>query len=269
MDKPKEILCPQCGGRLTGTTLTMIETALESEEAVDFAVNCPLCGKMITRRDIELVKDRCRTRIEQPVTMSSRGKPPWEDMSKSFITRLIKTLHSSLFTPTGFFRKMSASGGKRKPMCYALFTGILGIIFSVVWSIMFWKAIQDLPAGLLRTILEQGILPPIASAGMLLAGPFFIIIMLFIWAGILHLFLMMVKGTQAGYETTFRVLSYSYGSTAILNIIPFFGWIIEFIWQTVLLIIGLKEVHSTSGKKAAFAVLIPSILGFGIVFLCL
>jgi hypothetical protein len=93
--------------------------------------------------------------------------------------------------------------------------------------------------------------------------PFMIILGLFIWSGILHVFLMMVKGTKAGFEATFRVVSYSYG-TNVLNIIPFCGGIIAWVWSIVLSIIGLKEAHETSGGKAAFAVLFPFLLCCGL-----
>jgi hypothetical protein len=69
----------------------------------------------------------------------------------------------------------------------------------------------------------------------------------------------MVRGSKNGFEATFRVMAYAYGSN-IFMAVPFCGGFIAALWNIVVVIIGLKEAHGTSGGKAAFAVLFPVLL---------
>ena len=104
------------------------------------------------------------------------------------------------------------------------------------------------------------------TAAAAILTPFILIASLFIWAGILHLLLMMVRGAKNGFEATFRVVSYSVGAYVFL-MIPFCGAIISALWTIVIAIIGLKEAHETTGGKASFAVLFPLIMCCAVVML--
>ena len=60
-----------------------------------------------------------------------------------------------------------------------------------------------------------------------------------------------------GYESTFRVIAYSSGSTALFYAVPFCGGLVAFIWSLVVQIIGVKEIHGTTTGTAVMAVLLP------------
>jgi hypothetical protein len=94
---------------------------------------------------------------------------------------------------------------------------------------------------------------------MAVITPFMIIAGVFLGSGMLHLLLLMVRGAKNGFESTFRVVAYAYGSN-IFMAVPFCGGFIAALWNIVVVIIGLKEAHGISGGKAAFAVLFPLIL---------
>lgn len=223
---------------------------------------CPACGKEITEG--QLFCSQCGAKIGETQASGGREKTPWEDRSaQGFIASLLKTLRESLFNPTAFFRKMPLSGGMTDPLLYALITGMIGMFFSYLWNILLQGMLQSYLPAAFKTMPGEDMFQTVGLAVVAIIAPFLIIIGLFIWAGILHLFLMMVRGAQAGFEATFRVASYSYGP-AVLYIIPFCGGIISFIWSIVLVIIGLKEAHSTSGGKAAFAAITPIVLCCGI-----
>ena len=96
--------------------------------------------------------------------------------------------------------------------------------------------------------------------------PFLLILWLFVIAGMLHLFLLLVRGAKAGFEATFRVVSYSV-SPFLFMVIPFCGMLITALWAMMVAIIGLREAHETSGGKAAFAVLFPFIFCCGVVII--
>jgi hypothetical protein len=79
---------------------------------------------------------------------------------------------------------------------------------------------------------------------------------LFIGAGILHLLVMLiVESRNAGFEATFRVVTYS-AVTSLLSWVPFIGGILS-LYGVYLSIVGMREINNTTGK-AALVVLIPA-----------
>lgn len=104
-----------------------------------------------------------------------------------------------------------------------------------------------------------------AGSGLVefLLSPLFAIVGLYMVAGVVHLMLLMMRGAQHGFETTSRVIAFSY-SPAALAIVPMIGPLIGFIWMVVISIIGLREAHETDGAKAATAVLVPVFLLIGL-----
>jgi hypothetical protein len=79
---------------------------------------------------------------------------------------------------------------------------------------------------------------------------------LFIGAGILHLLVMLILGSRnAGFEATFRVVTYS-AVTSLVSWVPFIGGILS-LYGVYLSIVGICEINNTTGK-ATFIVLIPA-----------
>jgi hypothetical protein len=79
---------------------------------------------------------------------------------------------------------------------------------------------------------------------------------LFIGAGILHLLVMLILGSRnAGFEATFRVVTYS-AVTSLVSWVPFIGGILS-LYGVYLSIVGIHEINNTTGK-ATFIVLIPA-----------
>ena len=78
-----------------------------------------------------------------------------------------------------------------------------------------------------------------------------------IYAAILHLLMILiVRPASAGFETTFRVVSYSH-VPALISWIPIIGTLIWFIYSIVLNILGIRETHGTTTGQAVAVVLIP------------
>jgi hypothetical protein len=87
--------------------------------------------------------------------------------------------------------------------------------------------------------------------------PVMVIVGMFVASGILHLCLMIVGGAKKPFETTFRVVCFSSGSTYLLSMIPFCGGLIAGVWNIVLECIGLARAHEIDTGKAVMAVLLP------------
>ncbi len=231
---------------------------------------CPHCGKEVA--DDQIFCQHCGARLSEeaavaPATETAplgggRSKTPWEDReARGFFSGLFKTLNASLFRPSGFFKEMAVTGGLTDPLLFALIIGMVGLMFSYFWQISLRSAMQDMvPA--MQAAAGQHMFQGVGMAILAFLSPFLIILGLFISSGILHLFLMMVKGARHGFEATFRVVAYGYSANIFL-VIPFCGSLLAVVWAIVLYIIGLKEAHETTGGKAAFAVFLPAIVCCG------
>ena len=101
------------------------------------------------------------------------------------------------------------------------------------------------------------------AVGYILLIPVLVILGMFIASGIIHLCLMIVGGARKSFETTFRVVCFSSGSTSLLSMIPFCGGMISAVWNIVVEIIGLARSHEIDTGKAALAVLLPIIVCCG------
>ncbi len=243
---------------------------------------CPQCGKEVT--DEQAFCHHCGAALHPEAAggdasaapevaaagedTSGRQRTPWEDReAKGFFRGLFQTANEALFRPSQFFRTMSVTGGLTDPLLFGLILGMVGFLFSAVWKIALHGSMQGLIPGMLSNSgpdMFQGV----GLALFAFFSPFFIILGMFVSAGILHVCLMMVKGAKAGFEATFRVVAFA-SSAQIFAVIPACGSLIVGIWALVLYIVGLREAHETSGSKAGFAVFLPLIVCCGLLLFAL
>jgi hypothetical protein len=230
---------------------------------------CPHCGKEVAGGQVfcqhcgsRLVEDR-----EGVISAGGREKTPWEDReSTGYLGGLFRTVKEILFSPARFFRTMAVTGGLTDPMLYALIIGMTGLMFFYLWDILLHDSMQNFMTPEMRAAAGRAAMRGGSSVFAAIITPFLLILWLFVIAGMLHLFLLLVRGAKAGFEATFRVVSYSV-SPFLFMVIPFCGMLITALWAMFVVIIGLREAHETSGGKAAFAVLLPLIFCCGVVAL--
>jgi hypothetical protein len=193
---------------------------------------------------------------------SLRKGAPWEHRSELGLWQAIfQTIKAVLFSPDRLFSTLHYNGGMGEPLAFGLLTGSIGAMFSVFWQFLM------LSGGLLSigdAITGQFTVGLIFLV-LIVFVPMAVIIGLFATSAVCHLFLLLLKGADNGFEATFRVISYSQ-SAQIWGLIPFVGGWVSFIWQLIAQIVGLKEIHETSYLKVIFAFLIPVAI---IVFLTL
>lgn len=177
---------------------------------------------------------------------TSGGEFDYKDPVQSFVN----TVRRVVLETADFFRGIVRQGDFLNPLIFAL------ICYEV-------SAILGGLLGLAGLGGEQGVG---AFLGSILLAPIFAAIGLLIGAGILHLLVMLIVGSNnAGFEGTFRVGAYS-SVTLLVSWIPFIGWIAS-LYGIYLAIVGIREVHNTTTGKAALAVLIPAIVVFVLVLL--
>ncbi|MBW2095181.1 MAG: zinc-ribbon domain-containing protein [Deltaproteobacteria bacterium] len=238
-DAVKWVTCPQCRQRF----------AFNKKEAKG-AAGIPVPPPAIPYHS-EQEKDRKETRGSP-----SRTGAPWEKRSEIGLWQgILQTAKAVLFSPETLFKELTYEGGKREPLAFGLLTGSIGSMLG-----LFWQSL--IPGGLLllgHSFLSQfaiGIIVLIVLAMI----PLMVTIGIFIYTGILHVLLLMVRGANNGFEATFRVVSYSQAAQ-VVGIIPFIGGWVGGIWQLIIQVIGLREMHETSYLRVILAFVIPLFVG--------
>jgi hypothetical protein len=194
-----------------------------------------------------------------------RGGLPWEHrQERGFFNAFVETLVMVLTKPSEAFTVMKHEGGLAEPLIYALIGGCLGGIVSLLFSlglqsVGFFADRHDTFAAM----AGMGV----GSAAFIILVPLFVIIGLFIGSAIIHLCLMIVGGANQSFETTFRVLAFTQGSTGPLQMIPICGGLIAGIWALICNCIGLARAHETDTGRAVLAVFLPLIVCCGGVLL--
>ena len=192
------------------------------------------------------------------------GQTPWERRSQiGIVNALIETTKQVLLQPVVFFRSMPVTGGLGDPLLYAVIIGYAGLLVSTIYNLVF-RGVLTSSLSRFGGNSEMEQLASFMQGGTgvvinLILGPVFIVVFLFVSAGIFHLVLLALGGAARGFEGTFRVAGYSQAAS-IFNIIPGCGGLIGLVYAIVLLVIGLSEAHGISRGKAAAAVLVPFVI---------
>jgi len=192
---------------------------------------------------------------EEPI----RDSAPWENRSETgFAKGTYRTFKAVLFSPTTFFRGLTFNNGIREPLAFGLLIGAVGNMFGIFWPVLMMSGglfpfgdaiLGHLTVGLIFLV-------------MVVAIPVCVTLSMFIYSAILHLLLMIVRGGKNRFEATFRVVAYSQAAQA-WDLIPVVGSWIGGIWQLIVQVIGLREMHNISYLRVFMAFLLP----VGILFL--
>lgn len=189
---------------------------------------------------------------------------PWEDRARlGVLNALVETTRRVLTEPASFFRAMPTSGGIGSPLLYAVILGWLGLVASSFYGAVF----QSIVGSSLTPWTERPELAPMIAfmeswggfAVQVVLGPVFVVIGVFVGAGIFHLMLLLIGGAARGFEATVRAVSYAQ-APGILLLVPFCGQLVAGIWTLVLYVIGLAEAHGIGYGRAVAAVLLPILL---------
>ena len=186
------------------------------------------------------------------MSASAGGEFDYRDPVQSFV----RATRGVLTRPVDFFRGMTRQGDFVNPILYALISyeiyallsGLIGLFFGGIASLGSGSAGEQ-AAGVATSF--GGF---IAS---LIVAPLVAALILFIMAGIKHLLVLLIVGSSnAGFEATLRIQSYTF-ATRIFWWIPILGALVGFFYGVYLSVVGIREVHATTTGKAALVVLVP------------
>lgn len=200
-------------------------------------------------------------------SLSTTREPAWERRAELGVFAAIsETVKSILSMPAAAFQRMSTEGGLKGPLS---FYAILGI--ATAWINLFYSAAiatmnPEMALGEYAKSLTTAQIQ-VLYVGMFCIMPIIVLIGPFIWAGLFHVFLMMLGGAKKSFEATFRIVCYGTGAVTVFQLIPICGSSIYLVWLVVTLVIGLKEVHGTDYTRSILTVILPVFFFCGAMFL--
>lgn len=188
---------------------------------------------------------------------------PWPPPTGSVVDALGHTWWRSVFQPRTFYRNMPPRAAIGPVLVYYLGLGVLAEGIQLFWSTVL-GSLGDQTAWLERLGLAGSAAAWSPAVGFLLS-PLYLLVSLFVAAGVTHLLLRILAAGSGGFNVTLRTFAFSYGP-ALFRVLPVLGTLVGSVWMIVVVIIGLREGHATSGARAAAAVLLPLV---GLAFLYL
>ena len=195
--------------------------------------------------------------------MSAGGASGGDFDYRQLVPSFVQTAREVLLNPVGFYRGVRRQGDFMNPLIFAIICAVISAVIGGILAFIFSLATGNGFGGSLGDLIANIILIPIGTA-----------IGLFVGAAIYHLLvLLLIRPSHAGYEATFRVVAYA----AVLQLlswlvfIPILGILVAIaigIYNVVLTVIGIREVHATTTGRAVAVVLLPVVV-FGLLAILL
>ena len=193
-------------------------------------------------------------------TGESEAGLPWDRRAEiGLVQAYLQTVKLVLIEPARAFSSMHPEGGLIEPLIFALIGGTIGgLAWLVSMQLLLHNPeslaqINQLPAQY-RVFFVSG-----AGISAVFLTPIRVAVGAFIAAAMIHVCLMLVGGAKRSFETTFRVLCFCMGSTNLLLLLPFCGFVIAGVWGLIVEVIGLAKAHGIETGRALTAVLLPLI----------
>jgi hypothetical protein len=214
------------------------------------AASCPYCGATLPGAAAVAAG---ALEPPPPLLPAAGSSIPFEDRSRPFAERLWATVKLAFADPARLFSNVPDSD-IGPPLVYALVVQTISVLFATVWQIaILWCA----------TLIDDNRLADLAvGTGVLtvflILSPLFVLVSLFVGAGLYHLMLLLVGDGRRGFAVTLR--AQAYGATPnLLGIVPVCGWLAGGVWVMVVTILGAYYGHRTDAWRAALAYFLPVI----------
>jgi hypothetical protein len=198
---------------------------------------------------------------EPAVESAAERTFPWPPAEGEPLTAALgQTWRGAALEPRTFYAAVPERASLGPTLVYYLIIGIAAAGASLFWSLLGVGVQGERDAVLGQS--EFAVHPVVEF----LLSPVLLILSLFLAAAVTHVLLKLFGGANRDFAFTTRILAFAY-SPALLEVVPFVGVVLGFLWTVVVAIIGLREGHRTTTARAAAAVLIPVIIAGAIIAL--
>jgi hypothetical protein len=203
-----------------------------------------------------------RSRAPTHTNKPKRSGLPWDNPAGED-NPFWSTTKQVLFTPKQAFYRMRRTGGMGRPLLYCVSGVVIGFLVTVAYNLVFQgisiaiavSRVENPNIGAVLVGMAIGV--AIAIGVGLVVAVMAAVMSAFLNGGLIHLCLTLVGGAEQPFETTFRVVCYAFGASAVCQILPVCGGIFGAVANLVALICGMYAAHETTGGKAAAGVLLP------------
>jgi hypothetical protein len=153
---------------------------------------------------------------------------------------------------------MPLSSALGLPILYGVLLGWLGALVQFLWSLLFQGSLLALIGSLegMEKVVPAMALGTLGGLVAVALTPVVVLIVIFVWSAIVHLFLMVAGGANHGFAVTLRVVCYAYTSQ-VAQLLPVFGDMVALLWGLALSVLGLAQAHGTAMGRALAAILLP------------
>jgi hypothetical protein len=203
------------------------------------------------------------TELAVPALPAADGIP-WERRAEiGFFPGLFETIRAVLLEASKAFSAMPITGGLGAPLFFFVLVGSIGGLAGFVYQAVL-NSIN--PSSTPQDAAMMALLGSTAViGGSIMVMPILLAAVAFITSAMIHLALMVVGAANRPFEATFRVVCYSGGATAVLQLLPVCGAFAATIWNFIVVVIGISAVHKIGTGRAAVAVLLPTLLCCGLI----
>jgi len=201
----------------------------------------------------------------------SQGPIAWEDGEAPFPANFGLTWWDCVGSPERFFSRVSWSEPFSRPLLYFLVVGILAATLGLFWFVWGpWGAAEEYGLTLELQLLSFFLTPfaLLVALGLISLGQ--------------HLFVLLLAPHRRGLGATATVLCYSSGVGLVSAVLPpaivlggpvtgvfrvmYLALYVMLtlavqVWYVVVLVIGMRQAHSTTTGRAAAIVLLPLAIG--------
>jgi len=168
----------------------------------------------------------------------------------------LETIKGFLMQPVESFRKVRGTS-LGDAITYFLIIVIINTILTVIVDLVFASAILAMftqvmvQMGMGEVFLMEMIGMVAVAIIMVIAS----LVLLFVFAGWLHLFVYLLGGRK-GYAETVKAMIFGSTPYMLIGWIPVIGLFVGGIWSLILEILGIRELHQVSPGRAAGAVVL-------------
>ena len=188
---------------------------------------------------------------EAPADLVEAPPPPafpWPPRDgDSPLSAFLNTIEHSVRHAPEFFRMMPRDGYSAA-LAYFIPIGVLAAGVRLFWLTIF-DTLGYSPFGSLVATPGDRLID-------FLLSPIALIATLFVAAALVHASLKLIGGAHAPFVTTMRVIAFS-SAPQLCAVVPFLGGLAATIGTLVLVVIGLREAHSTTTGRALTASILP------------
>lgn len=197
-----------------------------------------------------------------PSESTENIEPAWERASGLSLGAAIETVRQVFSNPKTTFQNLPPTGGLGRPLFFYTLVGWISGGTAIFYQITAASINPEMFLGEAAKGLTQGTIVAVGIAVVLFL-PLFLIAGAFIWAAMVHLFLMITGASRHGFEATFRALAYSSGATSMLQLVPLCGGYLYPVAHLVYGVIALKEVHRTDLWRVVLSMVLILLLCCG------